>query len=175
MKKLLIVVDYQKDFVTGSLGNPHAAAIEERICEKIRRFRSAGDDIAFTFDTHHPDYLQTQEGRLLPVTHCMEHENGWRLTDAVDALRQSQDRCFCKECFGSAALFDFLRGVSYESIELVGVVTNICVISNAVLAKTASPETPVTVDAACCAGNDPMLHEKALDVMQSLQIQVINR
>lgn len=175
MKKLLIVVDYQKDFVTGSLGNPYAAAIESRICEKISRYRDAGDEIFFTFDTHGPNYPETQEGQLLPIPHCIKNEDGWQLTDAVDFLRKPQDRCFYKGCFGSAELFDLLRQTQYESVELIGVVTNICVISNAVLAKTALPETPVSVDAACCASNDPVLQEKALDVMESLQIHVINR
>ncbi len=175
MKKLLIVVDYQKDFVTGSLGSGYAAAIEPALCEKIKQYRAAGEEIVFTFDTHHENYLDTQEGRMLPLPHCIQGEAGWQLTDPVEALRTAEDRCFYKGCFGSGELFAFLQGRAYAQIELVGVVTNICVISNAILAKTAQPETPIVVDAACTASNDPTLHEKALDLLESMQTLIINR
>lgn len=175
MKKLLIVVDYQNDFVNGSLGSPYAAAIEETVCAKIRAYRAAGDDVAFTFDTHEADYLDTQEGKKLPIPHCMEGTDGWALYGKTAAMFEEGDCCFKKDCFGSADLFTYLKASSYMSVELIGVVTNICVISNAVLAKTALPETPVFVDASCTASNDPILHEKALDVLESMQVEVIGR
>lgn len=175
MKKLLIVVDYQADFVSGTLGNPYAAAIEDRICSKITARRREGYDVWFTFDTHGTDYADTQEGRLLPVAHCWKGTPGWALYGKTAGLLSEGDRCFEKESFGSPELFEALRGSEYDTIELVGVVTNICVISNAVLAKTALPEAEVAVDASCTASNDPKLHEAALNVMESLQVTVIGR
>lgn len=174
-KKLLIVVDYQNDFVSGSLGFPKAAELEGRIAAKIRAYRQNGDEVAFTLDTHGEDYLRTQEGRLLPVGHCIRGTGGWELYGETAALKEDGDAVFIKDRFGSPKLFEYLAAREYAGVELVGVVTNICVIANAVLAKTALPETPVTVDASCCAGNDGALHEKALDVMESLQIHVTNR
>lgn len=175
MKKALIVVDYQNDFVCGSLANPFAAAIEENICHKIKQYRESQADIIFTFDTHNDNYLKTQEGGMLPVPHCLNGTNGWQLYGQVAALLHENDRCFVKGSFGSPELFDFLRTQNYQSIELIGVVSNICVISNAILAKTALPEVPIIVDASCTASNDPQLHEKAMDVLESMQFQVINR
>lgn len=175
MNNLLIVVDYQKDFVDGSLGFPEAAAMQPALLQKIAAYRAAGDTVAFTFDTHGADYLSTQEGRLLPVEHTLRGTPGWELYDRVANARQPDDPCFCKPAFGSAELFDYLREHPFDQIELAGVVSSICVISNAILAKTAQPETPVVVDAACVAGADPHLHAAALDVMAGLQITVLNR
>ena len=175
MKKLLIIVDYQNDFVSGSLGNPFASAIEGAVVEKIKQYRENGDEIAFTFDTHDDQYMQTQEGKHLPVPHCQKGSSGWQLFGKVAALIQPEDQRFCKSCFGSADMFDFLRHKTYESVELAGVVTNICVLSNAVLVKTALPETTVLVDAAATASNDPDLHQKALDILESIHVTVINK
>lgn len=175
MKKLLIVVDYQLDFVSGALGNPYAAAIEDRLCDKITACRQEGCDVWFTFDTHGADYADTQEGRRLPVAHCLKGTPGWALYGKAACLLEESDRCFEKGSFGSPELFTALRGSGYDVVELVGVVTNICVVSNAVLVKTALPEAEVVVDASCTASNDPKQHEAALDVMESLQVTVINR
>lgn len=175
MKKCLIVVDYQNDFVSGSLGFPAAAALEQRIVDKIREYRDRGDEVMFTFDTHTKEYLLTREGRNLPVPHCIGGTEGHKLYGQVGQSCDTEDWCFIKYTFGSDALYDFLKQHSYRSIELVGVVTNICVMANAVLAKTAQPETEILVDASCTASNDPALQEKALDVMESLQIEIINR
>lgn len=175
MKRLLIVVDYQNDFVTGSLGFPEAEFIAQNIAHKITQYRKNGDEIVFTFDTHGTNYLDTQEGRRLPVTHCLEDTEGWQLFDPISPLRDPRDKCFIKSCFGSADLFDYIRHQHYQSMELAGVVTNICVISNAILAKTALPEVPVTIDASCVASNDDSLGEKTLDIMERLHINIINR
>lgn len=175
MKKLLIVIDYQNDFVTGSLGFPKAAALEQRIAAKIQQYRARGDEIVFTLDTHNDRYLDTQEGHCLPVAHCLEGTDGWKLFGSVAGLRIGDDHCFIKHSFGSPDLFRYLCTKTYESIELVGVVSNICVISNAILAKTALPEVPVIVDAACVASNDDCLNKEALHVMESLQIHVTGR
>ncbi len=175
MSRLLIVVDYQKDFVDGSLGFPAAVALEEGILQKIAAYRQSGDTVAFTFDTHGEDYLQTQEGRQLPIPHTLQNTDGWQLYGRVAEAIRPDDPVFHKPAFGSAALFDYLRQTPFESIELVGVVSSICVISNAILAKTAQPETPVRVDASCTAGADTHLHDAALDVMAGLQIAVTGR
>lgn len=175
MSKLLIVVDYQKDFVDGTLGFPEAVALEEPILQKIAAYRQAGDRVAFTFDTHGDNYLDTQEGQKLPVVHTRRGTPGWELYGRVAAAKQPDDPCFYKPAFGSAELFDYLREHPFDQIELVGVVSSICVLSNAILAKTAQPETPVVVDAACTAGMDPHLHAAALDVMEGVQITVRGR
>lgn len=185
MKRLLVVVDYQNDFVDGSLGFPGAEKLAKPIADKIAAYREAGDEVVFTLDTHRRDYLQTQEGRNLPVEHCIEGTPGHDLYGAVADAARPSDAVFYKPTFGSAEFFERCRqsqraadsmGLQpFSSIEIVGLVSNICVISNAVLAKTACPEVPVIVDAACTASHDADLHEKVFDVMEGLQIQVINR
>ena len=185
MKRLLVVVDFQNDFVDGALGFSGAERLEGSIAEKIRAYYDAYDEVVFTFDTHRRDYLNTQEGRNLPVEHCIDGTPGHDLHGSVAGLLDRATAVFDKPTFGSEGLFDWLRTAQkaaeelgrapFESIELVGLVSNICVIANAVLAKTACPEVPVIVDAACTASFDPSLNEKALDVMEGLQIQVINR
>lgn len=173
MKELLVVVDYQKDFVDGSLGFAEAAGLEEAICQKIRAYREAGQTVVFTMDTHEEDYLSTQEGRNLPVEHCIEGTGGWQLYGQVAGLAQEGDRLFCKPTFGSWELGEYLRQEGFEKIELCGVVSNICVLSNAVVAKAALPEAQIVVDRRCTASNDPQMNQKALDVLQGLQVQVI--
>ncbi|MDD2956014.1 MAG: cysteine hydrolase [Oscillospiraceae bacterium] len=175
MKRALIVVDYQNDFVGGSLGFPAAAALEDPICEKIRQYKERGGDVIFTYDTHGEDYLQTQEGSRLPIVHCLKGTDGWQLYGRVNSLRDSDAPTFLKPAFGSMELAEYLMCRRYDEVELVGLVSSICVISNAILAKAALPECRVVVDAACTAGADKPLHEKALDVMQGLQIDVLNR
>lgn len=185
MKRLLVVIDYQNDFVDGALGFSGAEKVEKPIVEKIADYRASGDEIAFTFDTHHRDYLTTQEGRNLPVDHCVEGTRGHDLYGEVSFMMRDMDTVFLKPTFGSVDFFERCRaaqkvaaevgGQPFKSIELVGLVSHICVMANAVLAKTACPEVPIIVDAACTASFDPDLHEKALDVMEGLQIQVINR
>lgn len=175
MKKCLIVVDYQNDFVSGALGFPEAVALEQSIARKIRQYREMGGEVVFTFDTHEADYLDTQEGRNLPFSHCLRGTPGHDLYGKVGELIQEEDQRFYKNTFGSDALYGYLQETPFESIELAGVVSNICVLSNAVLAKTAQPETPILVDAGCTASNDPRLNQAALDVMASLHVQILNR
>lgn len=175
-KKLLIVVDYQNDFTVGSLGCPQAAAIEDSVAAKIEEYRNMGDaaQIIFTMDTHDKDYLKTQEGINLPIEHCIKGFDGWQLYGKVAALKAEEDLVFSKGTFGSIELADFLRdkGDEYESVELCGVVTNICVISNMVLVKAAMPEVPIAIDAACVASNDDTLGEAALAVMETMHVKV---
>ncbi len=172
MKRCLIIVDYQIDFITGSLGFNGAEALSDAIADKISLYRNSGDDVIFTFDTHDINYLNTQEGKNLPVVHCIKGTSGHKLHPKIEKLRQPNDRCFNKHTFGSAELFDYLRTHSYTSIELCGLVSNICVISNAVLCKTAQPETPVIVDARCTAGADKAMHNAAMLVMKGMHIQI---
>ena len=173
MKKLLVVVDYQNDFVNGSLGFPGAEALEETICEKIRAYQKAGNDVVCTLDTHGEDYSETQEGHKLPIPHCLRGTQGWELYGKTAELLKDC-RKFEKPVFGSAGLFEFLRQTPYSSIELCGLVSNICVISNAVLARTAQPEAEIVVDAACTASNDPALNEAVLRVLEGLQVTVLH-
>lgn len=171
MKKLLVVVDFQNDFVDGALGFAGAEKLDAVIADKVRAYQAAGDVVVATYDTHDADYADTQEGRKLPVPHCIKGEPGWQLYGEVGGLLAGTP-AFEKPTFGSAALFDYLRENQFDVIELCGLVSNICVISNAVLAKAACPEAEIVVDAAATASFDPALHEAALAVMAGLQITV---
>ena len=176
MKRLLIVVDYQKDFVDGALGFLGAEALDGPIADKIAAYRATRDDVAFTQDTHQYYYLNTQEGRRLPVPHCLEGSAGWALYgETAAAADRSRDKIITKSAFPSLALGTWLEQQDYYQIELVGLVSYMCVLSNAIIAKAALPEAEIVVDAACTAGPDPVLHEKALDLLEALQITVLNR
>lgn len=172
MQRCLIVVDYQNDFVLGSLGFPGAEALDALIAEKIKKFRDKGNAVIFTFDTHGADYLKTQEGKNLAVPHCVKGTIGHELYGETAKLIQDGDKCFYKPTFGSDGLYEYLKTTPFERIEFVGLVSNICVITNAVLAKTAQPETPIIVHADCTASHDPKLHRAAIDVMIGLQIKI---
>lgn len=167
MKRALIVVDYQHDFVDGSLGFEAAKLLEQPICDKIAQTRAQGGDVLFTLDTHGPEYLETREGSDLPVPHCLKGTPGWKLYGKVGDHLAESDRVFEKGAFGSLELAACLREGGYDAVELVGLVSNICVLSNALLAKAALPEAVVTVDASCTACADPDVNQKALDVMRS--------
>lgn len=185
MKRLLIVIDYQNDFVNGALGFEGAELLEDPIVQKIKEYRDKGDLIAFTYDTHHKDYLHTQEGAHLPVPHCIEGTPGHGLFGKVADCVEGSDRLFFKPTFGSSELFERLLQLQQtassldtlplESIELVGLVSHICVLSNAVIARTACPNVPIIVDATCTDSYDKELQEKAFDVLEGLQITVKNR
>lgn len=175
MKKILIVVDYQRDFVDGSLGFPGAVRLEDRIVDKIGQYRRDGGEVAFTFDTHEANYLATQEGRNLPVPHCLRGTPGWELYGKVALSCAASDRRFEKNTFGSLRLAEYLRDGRYDSVELCGLVSNICVVSNAILAKAALPEAEIMVDAACTDSYDPAMHQKTLDILQGVQVRVIGK
>ena len=175
MKKALIVVDFQNDFVSGTLGFEKATGLEVKIADKIREYRKGNNDIIFTYDTHYEDYLSTQEGKNLPVEHCIKDTDGWELFGKIKSMKIPEDKSFEKNTFGSLELAKFLETKVYDEIELVGLVSNICVISNAVLAKSALPEASIIVDAQCTASFDESMNEKVLDIMSGLQINAINR
>ena len=174
MRKILIVVDMQKDFVDGALGTKEAVSIVPAVVNKIREYDK--ENIFVTRDTHQKDYLTTQEGRNLPVEHCIEGTPGWELNAAVaEAVKGAV--IVNKPTFGSTGLMHIIREISDKeeiSIELIGLCTDICVVSNALLLKAAMPEVEICVDAACCAGVTPEKHEAALETMRSCQIQVSN-
>ena len=171
MKHFLIVVDMQKDFVDGALGTPEAQAIVPAVAEKIRSFSG---EIFATLDTHGEDYLSTKEGQALPVPHCIKGTPGWELNPQVAAaLEEKGYTPVEKPTFGSLVLPELLRKSAGEEpfdMELIGLCTDICVISNALLIKAFMPELPVSVDPACCAGVTKEKHEAALETMRSCQI-----
>ena len=175
MKRLLLVIDYQRDFVDGALGFPGAEALDRPIADKIHAYRAAGDEIAFTMDTHGPDYLQTQEGKKLPLPHCTAESEGWQLYGETAKAARSGDIYFSKPTFPSLELGNWLREQAYDQVELCGLVSYICVLSNAAMAKAALPEAELLVDARCTAGADPKLHQEALDMLECLHVTVINR
>ena len=166
------IVDFQNDFISGSLGFPKAETLEKGIQDIIKKYQDNNDDVLFTFDTHYGNYLETHEGKHLPTVHCVKDSWGWELPESIKAFNGYK---IIKNTFGAPDLFSFLKNTFYEEIKLIGLVSNICVISNAIIAKTASPETKIIVDASLTASYDEALHEKALDVMTGLQIEVINR
>lgn len=168
---VLAVIDMQKDFIDGALGTPEACAIVPAVQARIRRARADGTLVVFTRDTHHADYLKTQEGQNLPVPHCLAQTDGWQIDARLDVADLP---CFDKPSFGSAELIRFLAAQpALESVEFVGLCTDICVITNALMLKGALPELPIFVRADCCAGVTPQSHENALRAMQCCQIHII--
>lgn len=171
MKHLLVVVDMQLDFISGTLGTREAQAIVPSVVKKISEFDG---DVVYTRDTHTPDYLATAEGRKLPVVHCVQGTPGWEIHPAVlEAGTGKTAAILDKPTFGSLSLCDFVAAGAYDSIQLVGLCTDICVISNALLLKARLWETPISVCQDCCAGVTPDSHANALSAMTMCQIDVI--
>ncbi len=173
MQDLLIVVDMQNDFIDGALGTPEAVAIVPAVEAKIKAHVGP---VIFTRDTHFENYMETQEGRNLPVPHCIKGNPGWEIRAELEALRST--RPIDKLTFGSSELGNILLGMNQleeiGSITLIGLCTDICVISNAMICKAYLPEVPITVDASCCAGVTPATHLNALEAMKMCQIAVVN-
>ena len=170
MSKILIVVDMQNDFIDGALGSAEAVAIVPYVKALIESFDGK---VLFTRDTHFENYMQTQEGKNLPVPHCIKGTDGWQIRAELDALRKTEP--IDKITFGSSNLVEVLRAEpDIESITFVGLCTDICVISNAMVVKAFYPEIPLYVDAMGCAGVSPESHKRALDAMSICQIKVLN-
>lgn len=173
MQDVLIVVDMQNDFIDGALGTAEAVEIVPCVAEKIRRF---GGRVIFTRDTHEENYLATQEGRNLPVPHCIRNTEGWQISSVLTPF--VTETPIDKPAFGSIQLGEVLRQADAAekvgSVTLIGLCTDICVISNAMIVKAALPETEVRVDASCCAGVTPESHRNALSAMKMCQIVVEN-
>ena len=166
MKKTLIVIDMQNDFIDMALGTPEAQAIVPRVKEKIAQYVAAGDEVIFSRDTHDETYLDTPEGRKLPVKHCIRGTRGWEI---ADGLTVDGAKIIDKPNFG----WPHWDQESLECVELVGLCTDICVVSNALIIKATFPDATVSVDAGCCAGVTPESHQAALTTMQMCQIDVI--
>ena len=170
MRKAIVVVDMQNDFIDGALGTKEAQAMLPRMVEKLTAARAEGVALIFTMDTHGADYLATQEGKKLPVPHCIRGTVGWAIADALTPFVKEAEAVIEKPTFGATALPTTLR--EYDAIELVGLCTDICVISNALLVKAFYPEKRICVDAACCAGVTPESHANALAAMRMCQVEV---
>ena len=167
--KYLIVVDMQKDFITGSLGSEDAQKIVPYVVEKVKAFDGK---VVFTRDTHFADYMSTQEGKKLPVMHCIKDTDGWQI---CDELKDYANDVVDKITFGSVDLPGIVKdyGDEIDEIELCGLCTDICVISNAMILKSTFPETKIVVDSKCCAGVSVESHNIALDAMKAVQIEVL--
>ena len=174
MRKILIVIDMQNDFIDAALGTKEAVDIVEAVKEKIRSCPAA--DVIATMDTHGENYMDTQEGKYLPVPHCIKGSEGWQIRpDIAELLKDA--KIYEKPTFGSTALAADLKALSEKEeieIELIGLCTDICVVSNALLLKAAMPEVKISVDASCCAGVTPEKHAAALETMRSCQVQIVN-
>ena len=174
MRKILIVIDMQNDFIDAALGTKEAVAIVDAVKQKIRSYPV--EDVIATMDTHGENYMETQEGKYLPVPHCVKGADGWKLrTDIAEVLEGA--KIYEKPTFGSTALAADLKAISEAEeieLELIGLCTDICVVSNALLLKATMPEIKISVDASCCAGVTPEKHLAALETMRSCQIQVVN-
>lgn len=169
MKKILIVVDYQNDFVNGALGFEGAERLDEAICRKIDEY--AEHEVVHTMDTHGEDYLDTYEGKNLPVPHCVKGTEGHR-NYGMTARKLEGTRAFLKSSFGSLELGEYLKNGGYDTVELCGLVSNICVLSNAVIARAALPDAEIIVDPACTASADAELNAAALAVLKGIQVTV---
>lgn len=174
---VLIVVDMQKDFVDGALGTAEAVSIVPNVAARIERGLAANETILFTRDTHEADYMDTQEGRNLPVPHCIRGSEGWEIIPQLQKYAAAA-KVIDKPTFGSMELGHWLKEengkMPVNKITLIGLCTDICVISNAMVAKAALPETVVAVDASCCAGVTPQSHQNALEAMKVCQITIEN-
>ena len=174
MRDILIVVDMQNDFIDGALGTPEAVSIVPNVKKKIESFEGL---VLFTRDTHYEDYLETQEGRNLPVKHCIKGTDGWQIRKELDDLRTTEP--VDKVTFGSSELGPYLKKLDEEekigSITFIGLCTDICVISNVMIAKAFLPEVPIIVDASCCAGVSVETHNNALSAMEVCQVKVVGK
>ena len=181
MTDMLIVVDMQRDFVTGPLGSAEARAIVPAVAARIRRAAEEGTQVVFTLDTHDTDYMETREGRFLPVPHCIQGSEGWALEPEIAKECKRGMISFEKPTFGSTALMHHVAALAGAKgcvngkglrVELCGVCTDICVVSNALLLKAALPEADIMVDSALCAGVTPEKHAAALETLRSCQVEV---
>ena len=169
-KKVLVVVDMQNDFITGSLGTAEARGIVKKVKQKLQKAQKEKADILFTRDTHNANYLETQEGKQLPILHCIRYTPGWEIEKS---LQMASAQVFDKNTFASLDLVHHILANGYTEVELVGVCTDICVISNALLIKAYLPEVTVKVDSSCCAGTTPEQHQNALSVMRQCQVVIL--
>ena len=178
--KVLIVVDMQNDFVTDALGTAEAVAIVPAVVERVKEAQKTGERIFFTRDTHESAYLQTQEGQKLPVEHCLRGSKGWEIVPQLKALSEAPGvTVLDKPTFGSTELVERIGkyveeyGEENVRVELIGLCTDICVVSNALLLKAHYHEMPLSLDPKCCAGVTPQKHDAAIETMRSCQIEIL--
>lgn len=170
MRKVIVVIDMQNDFIDGALGTKEAQAMLPYLVAKLEREKDAL--LIFTQDTHSKNYMETQEGRNLPVLHCIKPEKGWEIAPSLQPFVKKAAAVIEKPAFGSLELPKAVAKLQPDEVELVGLCTDICVISNAMILKTAFPELPVAVDASCCAGVTPASHDNALQAMKMCQVDI---
>ena len=169
--KVLCVIDMKNDFIDGALGTPEAVAITDNVREKIDLYRKNGDMVIFTRDTHYENYMETAEGKNLPVPHCIKDSDGWQISSKLEV---GESTIIDKPTFGSTELSEYIACLDgVEEIEFVGLCTDICVISNVLLLKAKLHETPIVVDSSCCAGVTPASHSNALEAMKMCQIKIV--
>lgn len=171
--KLLVVVDFQTDFVDGVLGFEDALFLDEVIAKRISEYHQNKDQVIFTLDTHDSDYYKTLESQIIPVLHCIKGTVGHKIYGKTAEEIQDSDIFFEKDTFASIQLAKYLEGKEYESVELVGLVSNICVLANAIMVSSVLRDTEIIVRADCTDSFDKTLHEKCLDIMEGLNITVI--
>ena len=169
-KKVLLVIDMQNDFINGALGTKEAEAIVDKVKQKIITYRNAGDIIIFTRDTHDENYLNTVEGKKLPVIHCKKNTEGWQITSKIQVYEE--DKIMDKPTFGSLELANYIAELKVGAIEIIGLCTDICVISNAMIMKAKFPDINISVDSSCCAGVTPESHNNALKAMETCHIDI---
>lgn len=169
--KILCVIDMQNDFIDGALGTAEAVSIVGNVADKIDLYRKNGDTVIFTRDTHYENYMETAEGKKLPVPHCIKDTEGWQISDKLNV---GESTIIDKLTFGSVELSEYIASLTdVEAVEFVGLCTDICVISNVLLLKAKLPETAISVDSGCCAGVTPESHSNALNAMKMCQIEIL--
>lgn len=174
MKKLLVVVDFQRDFVDGSLGFEDAVKLDEIIYKKIVDYKNNGYDVIYTFDTHDDDYMETEEGKHLPILHCLKGEEGHELYGKVKELfNKEKDVYFEKPTFPSLELANYLKDKEYEEIEVCGLVSNICVLSNVIMIKAALPNSKIIVDKKATSSFDEILNDYTFEILKGIHVNVI--
>ncbi|WP_302609937.1 cysteine hydrolase family protein [uncultured Mitsuokella sp.] len=170
MRKVIVVIDMQNDFIDGALGTKEAQVMLPHLVAKLEREKDAL--LIFTQDTHSKNYMETQEGRNLPVPHCIKPEKGWEIAPSLQPFVKKAAAVIEKPAFGSLELPKAVAKLQPDEVELVGLCTDICVISNAMILKAAFPELPAAVDASCCAGVTPASHDNALQAMKMCQVDI---
>lgn len=169
-KKLLVVVDMQNDFIDGPLGTDAACAVVDEVCKMIDGWDGR---ICYTMDTHYEDYPETVEGAHIPVPHCINETPGWRLNQSIEARKNADSFVVYKDSFGATELINIVDMLEIEHAQLVGVCTDICVVSNALLLRSSFPNISISIDASCCAGTTPQNHAMALAVMRQCCIDIV--
>lgn len=173
MKKALVVIDMQNDFITGVLGNNECRAIVPEVVKRVNKAAEDNIDIIFSQDTHQENYLSTREGKKLPIPHCIQNTHGWEIIPELAEVKEQKGIVFEKETFGSRSMAGYIMEQGYDAVELIGVCTDICVISNAMTIRAFAPELEISINEACCAGVTPQSHQTAIEAMKACQINII--